>query len=326
MLGGDVRAAAGYLDFGGSEDVAVYAFPMQVELYAHAKIGGGLSFHANGGFRPAQTDHAEFGQEPKDRAITYLWSREHYFMYQSKPDENTGLYVRLGRFQPVFGLRFAEHPMYTRRFGGVQLYNDTYGINVSHITPKLEIHATGFIEDYLIDPVEHANGGALYGEYRASETLQFGLGAMFKNFTNGETLFSDKLDSEYSEIRIALTNKLYLSGPDLLFSTEIQFVNGIVDSVMRSEASDVGGAPKGFVGNLVVSKMLGTFLLLDVGLGHYDPNYRIGNLDRDCVDMNLHWFGTSHLELILNTRYEMIGFGKGGESGAYAMLQAHYRL
>ena len=63
------------------------------------------------------------------------------------------------------------------------------------------------------------------------------------------------------------------------------------------------------------------------GLGHFDENLRIKNLDRDCVDLNLHYFVDSHLEMILNARFEMIAFGAGGNpNGAYALLQAHYRL
>jgi hypothetical protein len=29
---------------------------------------------------------------------------------------------------------------------------------------------------------------------------------------------------------------------------------------------------------------------------------------------------------VLNSRYEMLAFGSGGESGSFAMLQGHYRL
>jgi hypothetical protein len=281
----------------------------------------------NGGFRPPQDGHKVNLETPLEtRASTYVWSREHYVMWQQKPDESYGLYVRAGKFMPVFGLRFAEHPMYTKRFGGTQLFSETYGAAVEYVDPKYEFHATAFIDDPLIDPVEHARGAALYGEYRVSETLAFGAELMFKNFTNGELPFSSDIDGEMHEIRAGITNKLYLAGPELLVQTELQFVNQLIDKVDRSVDSAVGGAPKGLVGNVTVSRMLGDFLLLDVGLGHYDSNFRVPNIDRDCVDVNLHWFTTSHLELILNARYEMIGFNKGADPGAYTLLQLHYRL
>ncbi len=317
ILGGDVRGAAGYLKYGGPKDSSIYAFPMQIDLYGRIKLGGGLSLQADLGFRPAEETNA---------ALTTVWSREHYLTWQSKEDENYGLYVRAGRFLPVFGLRFAEHPMYTRRYGGTQLFTETYGVSVSQVAEKMEVHVSAFMEDLAIDPVEHANGAAAYGELRVSPTLSFGGGVMFKSFTNGKFLLSDAIDYDSKEFRIAVTNKLYLEGADLLLSTEIQFVNQLVGESARSPDSAVGGAPKGLVGNVVASKMLGSFLLLDVGLGHFDSNLRIKNLDRDCVDLNFHWFTTSHLEFILNARYEMIGFGAGGDPGAYALLQAHYRL
>ena len=53
--------------------------------------------------------------------------------------------MRVGRFMPVFGLRFAEHVMYTRQYGGTPLYGETYGLAVEYITPKYEAHLTGFI-------------------------------------------------------------------------------------------------------------------------------------------------------------------------------------
>jgi len=316
VLGGDLRGAGGLLKYGGPEDSAIYAFPMQVELYAHAKFGP-ISLQLTGGFRPA---------EETNEAATTVGSREHYLMWKQKPDENEGWYVRAGRFMPVFGLRLAEHPMYTRRYGGTQLYSDTYGLAIEYVDPKFEVHVTGFVEDYLIDPVEHANGVAAYSELRLSETLSFGAEFMYKSFTNGEFLLSKDLDNDSRQFHIGITNKLYLQGPDILLQTEIQFVNQLVGKDNRSPDSKVGGAPKGLVGNLVASKMLGDFLLLDVGTGHYDSNFRIANLDRDCVDLNLHWFTTSHLELVLNGRYELIGFNKGADPGAYALLQLHYRL
>jgi len=315
-LGGDLRGAGGYLKFGGPEDYATYGFPMQADLYAKAKVTDHISVFLMGGFRKAQ-----FGHENATR----VWSREHYVMWRENADDNYGLYVRVGRFMPVFGLRFAEHTMYTRRFGGTQLYGETYGAAVEKIAEKYELHVTGFVEDYLVDPVERANGAAVYGEYRLNERVAFGLEGMYKNFTNGKFLLSKDVDSEYQEIRFGVTNKLYLQAPDIVLSTEIQFVNGLVGKVNRSPDSQVGGAPKGIVGGVVASRWFGAFLV-DLGLGHYDSNLRIKNLDRDCVDLNLHWFTTSHIELILNNRYEMLAFGAGGEPGIYSMLQLHYRL
>jgi hypothetical protein len=316
QLGGEFRVAGGWLKYGGPEDTAVYGFPMQGEIES-AMLFGSVSLHITAGIRPPQD-----GNE----GATYFWSREHYAMWKQHPDDSAGAYVRLGRFLPVFGLRFAEHPQYTRRFGGTALFTDAYAVAYEQVAPTYELHLTAFTEDPLIDPVEHASGAALYGEFRPSETLSFGAGVMYKNFGNGDPLFSSDRTTEFEEYRFAVTNKVYLSSLELLLSTELQFINGLVSEVDRSDDSRTGGAPKGIVGNLIASRMFGDALLLDVGLGHYDSNFRIANLDRNCVDLNLHWFTTSHVELVLNTRYEVLAFGKGGDPGAYTLLQIHYRL
>jgi hypothetical protein len=240
-----------------------------------------------------------------------VWSREHYLMWQQHPGETEGLYIRAGRFMPVFGLRLAEHPVYTRRYGGTQLFADTYGVAIEYVTADFEAHATGFIKDPIIDPVEHYSGGAAYAEYRVTANAAVGLEGMAE------------LGADDKRYRGGVTGKLYLGGADVLVQGELQFMNQLID---ETPTNPTGGAPQAFIGYLLLSRMLGETVLLDLGFGHYDPNRRIGENERDCVDLNLHWFVDSHTELVLNTRYEAIGFGDGGKPGAYAIGQIHYRL
>ena len=295
VLGGDLRGAAGYLKT--PEDV-VAAFPMQIEMYAAAMFGK-FSLHANFGTRPSTV-----GNE----SSTYVWSREHYLMWQQEEGASEGLFVRAGRFMPVHGIRLAEHTVYTRRYGGTALYADTYGVAVEYVDPKKEVHLTGFIKDPLIDSVEHYSGGAAYAEYRLTENFAVGLEGMAE---------ISKDDKRY---RGGLVAKTYVAPADLLVQGEVQFVNQLVD------APDGRGAPKAIVSYLMLTRMLGEFMMLDIGFGHYDPNIRIGENERTCADLNFHFFATSHIELVLNSRYESIGLGKGGDPGAYAIMQLHYRL
>lgn len=297
-LGGDIRLASG---FQATPEKVLAAFPMQGELYVNARFGA-FSVNATGGIRPAQEDN---------RGATTLWSREHYVMWQSNPGANEGFYVRAGRFMPVFGLRLAEHPTYVRRYGGTQLFADTYGINASYVSPKWEAHATGFIEDPVIDPVVHDNGGALYAETRLGERLALGVEGMVRR--------SDTATRYHAGV----TGKYYVPAADLLLQAELQYTPQTFD---ETTLNPEGGDQRGLIGVLVASFMLPQGLMLDVGLGHYDPDYKAPDLERDNVDLNLHWFATSHLELVLNTRYETLGFGAGGRSGGYAIMQLHYRL
>jgi hypothetical protein len=295
LLGGDLRGAAGYLK---TPENALGAFPMQIELYGAATFGKAFSLHFNFGPRPSTV-----GNE----AATAVWSREHYFMWQQNPGETDGLYVRAGRFMPVFGLRLAEHTVYTRRYGGTALFADTYGLAVEYVSQKLEAHATGFIKDPLIDSVEHYSGGAAYLEFRPTETLAVGAEGM------AEIGVDDK------RYRGGITAKAFLPG-EVLVQGEFQFMNQLVDS------PDGRGAPKALINYIMASRMLGEFLMADLGIGHYDPNISVAENERTGFDFNLHYFMTSHVELVLNTRYETIGLGKGGDPGAYAIMQLHYRL
>ena len=298
-LGGDVRGAAGYIR---TPDNAVTGFPMQADLYAHAAYHG-FSVQLTAGVRPAQWITGNGTPGVLDR----LWSREHYLMWQQDPGGSNGLYVRAGRFLPVFGLRFVEHPDYTRRYGGMPLYAETYAAAIEYVTPAWEAHLTGFVEDPLIDPVAHDNGVAGYAEVRLNERVAIGGEAMLTT--------SDGL----AKVRGGATGKRYLPSADVLVQAELQLVHQQVNGRR---------APTQVVGYVMASRSFGAAFLLDVGLGHYDENLAIAGLDRDAVDVNLHWFVTSHFELVLQNRIAGIGLGAstGGPTSGWSLLHGHYRL
>jgi len=292
-LGGDLRGASGYIQ---SPEKLLASFPMQIEVYAHATFGSGFSLYVNAGAR-----ETEVGNE----ASTHAQSREHFLMWQQKPGENSGLFVRAGRFMPVFGLRMAEHPTYVRKWGGTPLYADTYGVAVEYVDKAYELHATGFIKDPVIDTPEHSNGGALLGEYRVSDTFSVGAEGMYTQ------------SDDDKKIRVGALAKLYLAGPETLLSFEGQFVNQLIDP---------RGAPKQVVALVQASKWLGQAFMADLGLNFFDENVQIKELHREAVDLNVHWFATSHIEGILTGRFETIAFGSGGPNSGYALFQLHYRL
>ncbi|HET7501933.1 MAG TPA: hypothetical protein VFK02_13040 [Kofleriaceae bacterium] len=298
-LGGDLRGALGELH---TPDNAFAAIPMQADLYLHATYKG-VTAHVTVGARPAQWITGNGTPAVLDR----FWSREHYLMWQQNEGGSEGLYVRAGRFMPVFGLRFAEHPDYNRRYGGTPLYGDTYAAAVEYVTPGWEAHLTGFLEDTLIDAVVHDSGGAGYFELRPSEQLAVGAEAMVTT--------SDGL----ARVRDSATAKLYLPSPEVLVQAELQFVHQQVNG---------SGAPNQLVGYVMGSRSFGAAFLLDVGLGHFDENMAIQGLDRDAIDVNVHWFATSHFELVLQNRLEGIGIGAstGGPTSGWVLLHGHYRL
>ncbi|MEO8548830.1 MAG: hypothetical protein ABI678_02610, partial [Kofleriaceae bacterium] len=241
-LGGDVRGAAGYVNPGTS---SVAAYPMQAEVAASAHWGG-ISIHALGGLRRPLD-----GGSP----LHVLWSREHYVMWQQAPDTGQGLYVRAGRLMPTFGLRLAEHVVYTQRFGGEPLYGEAYALAASYVTDRWEVHASGFIHDPIATAVEHGDGGALYAEARLGAHAAVGAEGKYAASTDAHRTYG------------GITGKLYLPGQDLLFLAEAEVIRETL--VVGSDHVTQ------LAGYLLGSKPLGGSFLLDIGLGHFTQDTRV---------------------------------------------------
>lgn len=291
VLGGDVRAAGGLVDARGAGSAF---YPMQAEVAAAAGFGA-FSVRAIGGLRRPQEEGS---------ALHPLWSREHYVMWQQKPDESTGLYVRAGRMMPTFGLRLAEHVVYTQRYGGRPLFHETYALAVSFVERAFEVHATAFARDRLGGGPEHGDGGALYAEARIGERAAVGL--------EGKVSVSDDQTRTFGGV----VGKLYVPAADVTLLGEAQLI--------RQTLADVDFTSNQLAAYVMASKPLPLGLQLDVGAGHFTHDLRVDGYYRDCIDANLHWFVDAHIELLLTTRFEKLG--GGGPSGGYALAQLHYRL
>lgn len=295
LLGGDVRFAGGVSNNGKT---APAAFPMQIETYEAIHKSHITAYLTVGAAIPKEGE-----------AINALLLREHWAMYRTADGADPGLYVKVGRFMPTYGLRQAEHIIYTRRYGGTPLYGETYGIAAGYVAPGFEVHLTGFIRDRLRDDyaLEKGDGVALYAEKRVTEKIAIGAEGRFA-----------KSEDEWRG-QGGITGKYWLDGPKLQLSGEVQLVHQKFD------------APGTTARNQLVGYFMGSWqgkhgFLVDLGLGHYDEDLAIKNLDRDCVDLNVHWMMLSHLELVLMNRVQTIGFGSGGDTSFYSLLQAHYRI
>ena len=288
-LGGDLRGASGFDSWPKRELVA---FPMQAELYA-AATAEQFSLHVTGGLRDP-----EYGET----ARTLFASREHWLQWQDDPGSASGLFVRAGRFMPVYGLRYAEHTDYDRRYGGTPLYGEAYGVAVEYVQPRWEVHATGFLHDPYGATTELGNGAAVYAEARLTTSTSVGV--------------EGKLDKTVDDRKIygGVTVKQAV-GPVLL-EAEFQLVHQKVE---------VGGTDNQLVGYLLGSWFVGP-LMIDLGAGAYEPDVKVRYLDQEVLDLNVHWFATSHLELLLTNRIQMLELGEGGYTSGYSLVQAHYRL
>jgi hypothetical protein len=183
--------------FGGAPEAGngLVTWPSWFQLGGDGRLAGGVYYNlgAKGAFFPMQADldaavrgynltlFAMLGVQSGDssRPQTFIASREHWLMWQPDATQTDGLFVRAGRFMPVFGLRLAEHTAYTRRFGQTPLYGEAYGVAVAYVEPAWEVHVTGFAHDPLQDSTENGSGGAGYGEVRFSKVASVGLEARY---------------------------------------------------------------------------------------------------------------------------------------------------
>ena len=289
--GGDLRAAGGYT--GGANDRTV-AFPMQAELTGAVTVGH-LSLHVTAGLRDPQEGNT---------TATLFASREHWLQWQQHDGASDGWFVRVGRFMPVFGMRFAEHPAWTRRYGGTPLYGEAYGAAFEYVSPAWEIHATGFLHDPLLpDSIERGNGATLYAEARVTPRTSIGL--------EGKV---DITPDDHKE-HVGMTAKHAIG--DLVLQAEAQIIHQKVV---------LGGTDEQAVGYAMASYALPYGILIDLGLEAYAPDFHVRYLDQEGADLNVHWFASSHAELVLLNHVQMQELGEGGLSSGYALLMLHYRL
>jgi len=292
QLGGDLRGAAGFV-YPGVASAAAY--PMQVDVSGRAETHG-FSANVIVGFRSYNSDATP---------LHVVWPREHYLMWQQDPDSNEGLYIRAGHLMPTYGLRLAEHVVYTQRFGGKPLFHEAYALAASYVRTGYEVHATGFIHDPYGEPAEKGDGGAFYGELRIAGHAAVGI--------EGKLSSSDDVASWFG----GLTGKYYIAGLDTLLMAEAEVIQNRYDV----NIDDV----RQLAGYIMATRPLPYALQLDVGVGHFTQDTQVKGLYRDAIDANLHWFTTSHIEFILTTRLELVD-GGSGPNGGYALAQLHYRL
>ncbi|MGE5181364.1 MAG: hypothetical protein ACM31C_04860 [Acidobacteriota bacterium] len=295
-LGGDLRGAAGWTrryDARGAKG-ALVDFPMQADVYAAATFDA-FSLHATVGGRDPQYNGSQ---------LTVLASREHWLQWQQDPGAPDGLFVRVGRFMPVYGLRFVEHTAYDRAYGGTPLYGEAYGAAVEYVEPAWEVHATAFVHDPLQGSVELGDGAAVYGEARITRATAVGI--------------ESKLDVTADDRKLygGVTAKHYVASPELMVQGELELVHQKIDA---------GGTDNQLVGYVLATYFVGA-VMIDVGVGVDDANLALRYLDQEAADVDVHWVATSHVELLLTNRLQMLELGAGGQSSGYSLLQLHYRL
>jgi len=139
---------------------------------------------------------------------------------------------------------------------------------------------SGFIHDPILkDSIERGNGAALYAEARVSEHTAAGVEAKVDITPDDKTTY------------VGVVGKQAI-GKTVLVQADLQFVHHGIDA---------GGVENQIVGTAIASYFIGPFMI-DLGLNDYHENLAYKLLDQEAIDLNAHWFATSHLELLLTNQ------------------------
>jgi hypothetical protein len=270
-------------------------FPMQVDLYIRAGTPK-YSFNMTAGMRGGARD-------PQPPFVERLVSREHYFMYE----RDNGLYVRAGRFFPIYGIRSQDHTAYVRRYLGFHTLEEPYGIGAGTFGDTWEGHVSAFVPrpvDFLGSGVK-ASGATGYYERRFMDDTAALAGQLRVGMSSLDT-----------RVSAGVVAKRYFTGAELLVLAEVDLQRQSFDSegaATRWQLASYFGA----------SKFVARGVMVGAAVHHWQPDLTLRST-RDAFEVNVQYFPRAHFELHLLTRAS--GEGDFDDPSLLTLLQLHYYL
>ncbi len=300
-LGGDLRGAFADEDVQDPNGPTYAFFPMQADLYARVAFGHGFSASAIGGLRGQIRDGNDLVPDQNYQPIdgSQFISREHYVMWQPA---SHGYYVRAGRFFAPFGLRFAEHFMYTRRDLGFNTLQETYNLSGGWIEDKSELHVTAFMRDYLLHVGSNENGVAAYYERELRDIAALAAQAKFG------------VGPDAKRVIVGGVGKVYAERIKTLFFTEADLVR-IMPDATESRWQFVG------VGGFSVLPYRG--VLATVMAERFQEDLVVRQAEWTAATGLLSFFPYAHCEAQIMVRADVPG---GGVAAKTFFAQLHYYL
>jgi hypothetical protein len=308
-LGLDIRLAGLRNDVGGAGSPEFAFFPMQADVYARAAYESfslNVTVGARGVVRPPDPSISGRTSDVLNR----MMSREHYLMWRPSA---TGPYVRLGRYDAPYGIRFVEHIFFVRRYTGFNLWEETYNLTGGMITEDWELHATAFthvptsLPDFLGATGAPENGGMIYGERRFKKMAAIGL----------QTRVG--IASEESRYQGGAVGKLWIEKARVLFLGEADFI--------RQQLTKASVGQNQFVSYLGATYIIRGFM---AGLAYerFQEDLAVSKTGRNAYDVEVNLVPWAHFEVGLLGRYQrQETFGTTDPSRAsLGMLQLHYYL
>jgi hypothetical protein len=311
-LGLDLRYAVVQNDVGGPEKPELKHFPMQLDVYGRAAFTDAISLNvtvgARGVVRPDDDSAGGRFSSIPDRLV----SREHYLMWRPSA---SGPYVRAGKFQAPYGIRFVEHVYYIRRYTGFNLYEETYNLSGGFLAEDWEVHATAFahpptgMPDFFRSVGPRENGGAISGEKRFNSMAALGAQARVG------------IGKDADRYQAGLVGKLWLDTPKILLLGEADYIR------QQVKASQPDFGQNQFVSYLGATAIPIKGLMLGVAYERFQENLSVSKTGRNAVNGQINVFAWAHVELVLLARYQWVGSGSAdGQPSTLGMFQLHYYL
>jgi len=176
-VGGDFRGAFVAEDVQDPDGTKIAAFPMQAQVAARAAVGD-VSAYASVAYRGQIRNNDNIVPDQNNQPITASWLvlPEHYLMWRPSA---VGPYVRAGRFFAPFGLRFAEHVLYTRSDLGFDTMQESYNLSGGYVMEDYELHLTLAAPDFLRHMGSTESAATAYFERRIADRAAVGLQARY---------------------------------------------------------------------------------------------------------------------------------------------------
>ena len=318
-LGADIRFAGVHNDDGGPEAPQTAWFPMQADLYTRFAFNDAFSLYLEGGVRGETRPSSGFSDTGVGKINTDFGtvadrfiSREHYFMWRPSA---TGPYARVGRFFAPYGLRFAEHIFFVRRYTGYNLYEETYTASGGYVGDDWELHLSVFtpppssFPDPLSSVGARESGGAAYYEKRF----------IGESAVSGAVAVQGRVGvaSEEARYQGGVIAKVWFEPAKLLFLGEADFI--------RQQVSAASFGQDQFVSYSGLSWLPVRGLMVSGAFERFQENMSVSTTGRNAFDGQINRFPYAHCEVLLFARYLKVG-SQGEPAASLLMLQLHYYL
>ncbi|HEY6510218.1 MAG TPA: hypothetical protein VIY56_19480 [Vicinamibacterales bacterium] len=315
-LGADIRYALMRHDVGGPASPEFAHFPMQFDLYGRASFTDQISLNvtlgARGIVRPDDGSPAGRLSDTTNRLV----SREHYLMWRASA---SGPYLRLGRFQAPYGIRFAEHVYYVRRYTGFNLYEETYNVSGGYFGEDWEGHVTVFTPppESFPDPLRSVgypeSGFAAAGEKRVTDEIALGL----------QTRIG--ISSEQARYQGGAVGKAWFETAKVLLMGEANFI--------RQQIKGVNYGQNQFVSYLGATFIPIKGVMAGVAYERFQENLAVKGTGRNAYNLQINFFPYAHIEAVLLGRVQTGGAVgpanraiSDGSTVSTLMFQLHYYL